>query len=526
MEETKRRVPFTDIERQKLRMQHRNFPSLAQQGLIAWFEQEFGRQVSLSSVSEILSFKYSHLDNVNMAVTTRKKGGSQWAELEGALFRHWRDLQPRNITLAELRAKAIEIWEKMPTMQERKKPSFSDGWLVKWKTRHEIPVGLSTHLTPIHVGQNFKRRSDDAAELKGLHHAGIRHCEKRQRVLEVPAVNRETRVIQAPSGLANPNFAHYQDPREPIAPEPVSWFNQMSSTNIQSILRNHGLRGRNGDASFLSDRIIHRYFGSILDPSSLSPILHYRNGDKWFRESLEMNFSRYGEAVGLLMTSKVFELERTPLGSPDSTYEDWFLDYVNPDKIRSPSPGLWVMEAGSEDSAKPESGVKNRRMRTSLQISSAAMVSTLYKGARIEFFTKTYKQVKTAATNQETDFTESRITITPPITSPSAMQAIFHSTSQTCGHFRTLITPTISFRNVRSENATIFKIARAGTARALEMAFARGEGSLSDCDQGGRSLLNVSHILRHPSKTYMWTACASWLKYLCARISSASYSRC
>jgi hypothetical protein len=517
MEETKRRVPFTDIERQKLRMQHKNFPSLAQQGLIAWFEQEFGRQISPSSVSEILSSKYSRLDDINITVTTRKKGGSQWAELEDALFKQWRELQPCSLTLEKLREKALEIWKKMPAMQESKKPSFSDGWLVKWKTRHKIPVGLSTHITPIHVGQNFKRRSDDALELEDINQAYIKHRQKRQRVQENPVVNGESQIIQCPSGLAISKSRWQQGSREPVAAEAAPWFNQRSSTSIQDLLRSHAIQNGKGNPSYLPGHVIHRYFGSILDIDSLH-LTPDRFG--WYSKDVS---SCLCETLDLLMSSEAFELEETSSEALSPPYEAWELDWINPDRIRSPSPRLSIMDGCAKDSERR--GSKDRLIPGSRQISLASVVSNLWKGARIGYFTKTYKQVKTAATNQETDYTESRITITPPATSPSAMQVIFLSTSQTCGHFSTLITPTISFRNIRSENATIFKIARAGTARALEMAFARGEGSLSDCDQGGRSLLNVSHILRHPSKTYMWTVCASWLKYLCARISSASCSR-
>jgi hypothetical protein len=120
MDETKTRNHFTDVERQRLRLQHKNRPSLTHQGIIAWFEQEFKRRISLSSVSEILSSKYSHLDDLHLSVTTRKKGRLQWAKIDDALFKHWKDLQPRNITLAELRAKAMEIWEKMPATREFK----------------------------------------------------------------------------------------------------------------------------------------------------------------------------------------------------------------------------------------------------------------------------------------------------------------------------------------------------------------------------------------------------------------------
>jgi hypothetical protein len=126
MEKPKQRIPITDIERQQLRKHEKEHPTLTQEGLISWFEQEFGRKISGSSISDTLSNKYSYLDNGEARDGGRKKG-PQWPELEDALFQYWQDAQPRNVTGPELKMKATELWQAMSICQDKRVPSFSDG---------------------------------------------------------------------------------------------------------------------------------------------------------------------------------------------------------------------------------------------------------------------------------------------------------------------------------------------------------------------------------------------------------------
>jgi hypothetical protein len=138
VQKSKQRISFTDKERQRLREYHTNNPSFTPQQLASWFGIEFGRKVSNSSVYDILSDKYAYLDDAEASDAARRKKGPQWVELEGALFKWWQDVQPREVTGKELRNKANEIWQVLPTCQGKKQPSFSDGWLTSWRARHGL----------------------------------------------------------------------------------------------------------------------------------------------------------------------------------------------------------------------------------------------------------------------------------------------------------------------------------------------------------------------------------------------------
>ena len=134
---SKQRISFTDIERQRLRIQHQSLTGQTPHTLALWFEGEFGRKISTSSVYDILSHKYSYLDNTK-ATDTRKNRAAQWPKLEDALFNWWQAVQPREPTGKELKNKSIELWQTIPACQGKETPSFSDGWLTKWRNRHGI----------------------------------------------------------------------------------------------------------------------------------------------------------------------------------------------------------------------------------------------------------------------------------------------------------------------------------------------------------------------------------------------------
>jgi hypothetical protein len=54
--------------------------------LRAWFEQRYGRSVAASSVSEILSSRYDHLDQSNFQRSAKRQRVEKWPELELALI--------------------------------------------------------------------------------------------------------------------------------------------------------------------------------------------------------------------------------------------------------------------------------------------------------------------------------------------------------------------------------------------------------------------------------------------------------
>lgn len=134
----RQRISFTDIERQGLRTHHQKYPATSRPALASWFELQFGRRISVSSVHDILSNKYAYLDNAEATGATRKQRGPQWRDLEDALSKWWQEEQPRRPTGKQLKEKATELWRLIPACQGKNVASFSDGWLTNWRTRHGL----------------------------------------------------------------------------------------------------------------------------------------------------------------------------------------------------------------------------------------------------------------------------------------------------------------------------------------------------------------------------------------------------
>ena len=107
-----------------------------------WWLRTYGYVLNSSTCSDILSEKWAHLDDTPISADqdpVRGRGG-QWKELEKALFewvqRHEAENNP--LTGAILRQKAQEFWRKLPCYQGLPIPKLSDGWLRRFKHRHNI----------------------------------------------------------------------------------------------------------------------------------------------------------------------------------------------------------------------------------------------------------------------------------------------------------------------------------------------------------------------------------------------------
>ncbi|OQD83827.1 hypothetical protein PENANT_c015G07895 [Penicillium antarcticum] len=130
---------ITGVQKQALRawakgQEHR--PSHAQS--CAWFERTYGRHLSQSTCSEILSKKFDHLDSVTGdAANLLRQRAPQWPLLEQQLFEWLDTLAPGATTPAEvLTHKAREIWNRIPEYQTLPVPHFSNGWMGKFRKRY------------------------------------------------------------------------------------------------------------------------------------------------------------------------------------------------------------------------------------------------------------------------------------------------------------------------------------------------------------------------------------------------------
>ncbi|KAJ5410950.1 mariner-Tc1 transposon family protein [Penicillium crustosum] len=95
-----RRVAISIEQKQALRAHRRAFPTFPNIELKRWFEAKYQQVISTSSVSEILSAKYTHLDNpINRTQSQKRFRQEFWPELEDALFQ-WIQRVEATITIS------------------------------------------------------------------------------------------------------------------------------------------------------------------------------------------------------------------------------------------------------------------------------------------------------------------------------------------------------------------------------------------------------------------------------------------
>ena len=88
--ERQRRHGFSDFERQKIRAHYQSHPHLLQSQLAQWATNFFRRRINQSSISEILSNKFKHLDIAKLLRgqgRRERKRDAKHPLLEEALFK-------------------------------------------------------------------------------------------------------------------------------------------------------------------------------------------------------------------------------------------------------------------------------------------------------------------------------------------------------------------------------------------------------------------------------------------------------
>ena len=107
-----------------------------------WWLRTYGYVLNSSTCGEILSQKWAYLDDTSISTGQDSSKGRecQWKELEEALFEWEQRYEAENnpLTGAILREKAQEFWRKLPCYQGLPAPKLSDGWLTRFKHRHNI----------------------------------------------------------------------------------------------------------------------------------------------------------------------------------------------------------------------------------------------------------------------------------------------------------------------------------------------------------------------------------------------------
>ncbi len=92
---------------------------------ISWWNSQFGYDISRSTASDILSNKYSSLDNSNMKGNVKKDRKPKWPILEQAL-RDWAlqfEAVHGTVSGDLLRIKATELWQRLDEYQGQEPPN-------------------------------------------------------------------------------------------------------------------------------------------------------------------------------------------------------------------------------------------------------------------------------------------------------------------------------------------------------------------------------------------------------------------
>jgi len=82
-----KRVAFTVDEKVALRKQHTLNPALSQKRLCEWLKESFGKPIRQATISEVLSSRYSHLDEqiTPSQAASKKQRLAAYPALEHAL---------------------------------------------------------------------------------------------------------------------------------------------------------------------------------------------------------------------------------------------------------------------------------------------------------------------------------------------------------------------------------------------------------------------------------------------------------
>lgn len=110
-----KRNAFTEDKKAALRKHHRGNPELPQRELSAWFEAQYGTPIKQGTVSEVLSSRYSHLDDEELVRSDRKKQRTEaYPDLEQSLAAFIKSDHETPPSGEKIKTKAREYWTTWP----------------------------------------------------------------------------------------------------------------------------------------------------------------------------------------------------------------------------------------------------------------------------------------------------------------------------------------------------------------------------------------------------------------------------
>ena len=139
----KQRDSHTDEDKKELRKHHQKDPSLKHKDLIEWFLQRTGKRVTQGLISQWLSDKYVHLDDLKLRPQdprSYRQRQAKWPLIEAPLFEFQQKMQRANLPCTEdlLKETARRLWEKIPEYKDLATPAFSNGYIDGFKMRFKI----------------------------------------------------------------------------------------------------------------------------------------------------------------------------------------------------------------------------------------------------------------------------------------------------------------------------------------------------------------------------------------------------
>ena len=136
-----RRTAITTAQKAALRARRRQQPNASLKQLAEWFLGEYGHRLSSSSISEILSARYNHLDGelTEQQANAKRLRPKRWPELESALNQWIQAAEPQMVVTEDMiREKAQFYWNNIPAYRGKEMPVFSSNWISRLQQRKTV----------------------------------------------------------------------------------------------------------------------------------------------------------------------------------------------------------------------------------------------------------------------------------------------------------------------------------------------------------------------------------------------------
>lgn len=146
-------------------------PKPTHSALRAWFKSRFGHEISQSIVSRSLGDSFAWLDVCVPSVSEYRIRNCQWPWIETILADWLQEVEGRSSRVSNdmIGRKAKQLWEQSDKAQGLATPSFSTGWVVKFRRRQRMrlqpfPDQYHITVTPQHsLDQNSTSHSHGSA---------------------------------------------------------------------------------------------------------------------------------------------------------------------------------------------------------------------------------------------------------------------------------------------------------------------------------------------------------------------------